>query len=123
MSNQRLFPRVAVNKKAMISLSDLSGKAAKCTLLDVSAQGVAIKVAADQFSPERGQWLTIHMDTNGQAVEIPGRVRYVASIGSNTNLLGIELDLPSSGASTHKTWSFWVQNLIATVPGAAVHHR
>lgn len=120
MSNQRLNPRIAVNKKAMISLSDLSGRAARCTLLDVSAQGVALKVAATQLSPERGDWLTILLETYGQAIEIPGRVRYVASIGSNTILVGIELDLPSSGASTHKTWSFWVQNLIATVPGAAV---
>lgn len=100
----------------MLSLSDLSGNATKCTLLDVSERGVALNVAAPDFNPEPGDWLTIHMDTYGKRVEIPGRVRYAVNTGLNRVFAGVELDLDSSGASTQKSWSFWVQSLIATMP-------
>lgn len=118
MYSKRQSARVAVNRKAHLSLLHGSGEAEKCTLLDVSAEGVAVKVSSPEIAPEPGDWLTIYMDTGGAWVDIAGRVRYAVNINLETVLIGIELDLAGSGASTNKTWSFWVQNLVASVPAS-----
>lgn len=102
-----------------MSLLHGSGEADKCTLLDVSAEGVAVRVSNPAIAPEPGDWLTIYMDTGGKWVDIAGRVRHAVNINLDSVILGIELDLASSGSSTSETWSFWVQNLVASVPAGA----
>ncbi len=119
MFSKRKSTRFAVNKKAHVSLLHGSGDAEKCTLLDISAEGVAVKVSNPEIAPESGDWLTIYVETGGAWVDVTGRVRYVVNIGLNAMLVGIELDLASAGASTNKSWSFWVQNLVASVPASA----
>jgi hypothetical protein len=117
MITQRKFPRVPVYGKARVALSKKPPE--DCTLLDVSAEGVAIKVCNGGFTPARGDKLTVSMNTGMLRVEIPGRVSYTLATRADEVVIGVKLHLEVSGAATRETWYCWVHRLFGSALPAA----
>lgn len=119
MSTQRKYPRVSINRKARVTLRGKVKSPEDCTLIDVSAEGVAVKVPNEKFAAMRGETLTVSMITGSKWVDIPGRVRYTFNTNADEVVIGVKLHLEVSGSATRQAWSRWVYRLLSAVRAPA----
>jgi hypothetical protein len=114
-TNQRKFPRVRVAKKARLSLRGKDSFARNGTVVDVSAEGVAIRLSNTDTPPTRGASLTVSMHTGSSWIDIPGRVSYAMEASATEIVVGIRLYVEVAGSATRMAWGRWIYRLLETV--------
>jgi hypothetical protein len=110
---QRKFPRVRVNKKARMAMRRSNSFARNGVLVDVSAEGVAIRLSSVDTPPARGESLTLSVHTGSTWVDIPGKVSYALEASTSEIVVGVRLFVEISGQATRQAWARWIQRLFS----------